>query len=129
MTAYSAAILMNGTSRFTPYSEGDSLAYDRRCVMRVEAPSIDAALSAFFAIGNRQGRDMHGFEWSSDIRSVSVGDVIQVASVTDHEVENTAYAVEPVGFRQLAAKPEATYGATALAALGLARPAALGDQA
>lgn len=124
-TMYSVTVLLNGTSRFAPYSEGDALAYDARTVLSISTTSVDAALGLAFAIGNREGRDSLARLWSSDIRSVSVGDVIQIATVSGVRVHSHAYyAVEPVGFRLLDGMPgNVAFGDAHLIELGVARPA------
>ena len=124
MTTFYSSTLLNGTSCFQPYTEGDALAYDARTVLQVEADSMVGALNRIFAIGNRQGRDAFGREWSSDIRSISVGDVIHIATINELRITNhAAYAVEPVGFRRLDSIPSPRFGETALVELGVARPA------
>lgn len=123
MTMYSAAVLLNGSSRFQPYSDGDKLAFDARCLLLVAAEDEASALDRTYAIGNRQGRDTLRREWSSDIRSVSVGDVIRVVTVERGLLTAGNYAVEPFGFRLLPEMPDAEYGEVALVRLGVARPA------
>lgn len=44
----------------------------------VEATGPDRAAEALFVIGNRQGTDVEGCGWPSDVRSVSVGDMVRV---------------------------------------------------
>ena len=120
---FSATVLLNGTSRFQPYTEGDSLAYDVRTIMHIAAEDTDDALRQVFAVGNREGKDALGRTWSSDIRSVSVGDVIWLTTVNDGVLDGTAYAIEPIGWRILPGLPSAAYGEVALVRIGVARPA------
>jgi len=125
MASYSATVLMNGDTNFLhSYKEGDRLGYDARTILHVPAQDVDAALNRVYAIGNRHGRDALGREWSSDIRSVSIGDVIWLVTVTDEGTVGTAYAVEPVGFRALGGMPTSVeYGEVGLVRIGVARPA------
>ncbi|MFJ5951410.1 hypothetical protein [Streptomyces noursei] len=60
------------------------------------------AAEAAFEVGNRQGSDDNGQTWPSDIRSVSVGDVIKATS-PDHWIRHLR--VDPHG---LTAIPEPT---------------------
>jgi len=47
-------------------------------VLEIEAPSERMAVSAAWIIGNRMDVDSTGEGWPSDVRSLSVGDVVQV---------------------------------------------------
>jgi len=58
----------------------------------VEADSWTAAAEAMFAIGNRVACDLHGKEWPSDVRSLSVGDVLYVSRNSDSAVQIVACA-------------------------------------
>ncbi|MFD8670740.1 hypothetical protein ACFV1U_35875 [Streptomyces microflavus] len=55
----------------------------------------EAAASAAFDVGNHARADDHGQTWPSDIRPVSVGDVIKVTS-PDHWILHLS--VDPTGF-------------------------------
>ena len=124
MASYSATVLMNGDTNYLhSYKEGDRLGYDARTILHVPAPDMDAALNRVYAIGNRQGRDSLGREWSSDIRSVSIGDVVWLTTVTENGLVSGAWAVEPVGFRLIGDMPSARYGEVELVRIGVARPA------
>jgi hypothetical protein len=59
------------------------------------------AAEDMFSIGNRMSTDLDGASWPSDVRSVSVGDVIGVG----HQSKRVFFAVEPVGFKPV---PEPT---------------------
>lgn len=58
----------------------------------VEIAATDAAdvLDATYVVGNRMGADAHGRSWPSQVRSLSVGDVLVV--------EGSAFVVAPIGF-------------------------------
>jgi len=64
--------------------------------------SHEAAADAAFTVGNRQGPDDNGLSWPTDVRSVSVGDVIKVTG-PDHWI--VYLSVDPFGF---SAVPEPT---------------------
>jgi len=51
----------------------------------IETPHDDfnEAAEAMFAIGNREGTDLNGQEWPSDVRSLSVGDLLFVSRNSD----------------------------------------------
>ena len=121
---FSATVLMNGDTDFLHgYAEGDKLGYDVRTILTIAAEDTDDALRRVFAIGNREGRDAMGREWSSDIRSVSVGDVIWLTTIEGGRLVGTAYAIEPIGHRILDGLPAAEYGEVGLVRIGVARPA------
>ncbi|WP_327391554.1 hypothetical protein OG728_39470 (plasmid) [Streptomyces microflavus] len=63
----------------------------------------EAAADAAYAVGNRQRADDHGRTWPSDIRPVSVGDVIKVTG-PDHWILHLS--VDPTGFSTV---PEPTH--------------------
>lgn len=58
----------------------------------VEADGFTAAAEAMFAIGNRMAADTEGRTWPSDVRSLSVGDVLYVARNDDSAVQILACA-------------------------------------
>lgn len=68
----------------------------------------ESAADAAFIVGNRQGPDDNGQTWPTDIRSISVGDIIKVTG-PDHRTVHLS--VDPAGFSTV---PEPTH-LTALA--------------
>ncbi|WP_189232813.1 hypothetical protein [Streptomyces flaveolus] len=61
--------------------------------------SHEVAADAAFTVGNHQGPDHTGQRWPSDIRSVSVGDVVKVTG-PDHWTIHLS--VDPFGFTPVA---------------------------
>ncbi|MFC9961917.1 hypothetical protein ACFVIB_31690 [Streptomyces nigra] len=57
--------------------------------------SHEDAADAAFAVGNRQGADDHGRTWPAHIRSVSVGDVVEV---TGPDARTVHLSVDSYGF-------------------------------
>lgn len=91
MTTYLVTPLINiGASNFTGFTPEHPLSYDPRLMLTVEADDVEAAGSAAFKVGNRMAADANGREWPSDVRSLSVGDVLVI--------EDRVLAIEPVGF-------------------------------
>jgi voltage-gated potassium channel Kch len=58
----------------------------------VEAADWTLAAEAAYAIGNRMGADTEGQEWPSDVRSLSVGDVLYVSRNSDSAYKILAVA-------------------------------------
>ncbi|MFF3256989.1 hypothetical protein ACFYWP_39815 [Actinacidiphila glaucinigra] len=57
--------------------------------------TVERAADAAFVVGNRQGCDDQGHAWPSDVRSVSVGDVV---AVTAPDTTVTHLTVDDLGF-------------------------------
>ncbi|MFE2813426.1 hypothetical protein ACFXGG_23700 [Streptomyces nigra] len=76
--------------------------------------SHEDAADAAFAVGNRQGADDHGRTWPARIRSVFVGDVVEV---TGPDARTVRLSVDSCGFSPVAeptllaapADPDATH--------------------
>lgn len=91
---YEATVLVNvDRNCFFGYEEGQPLACDERTKFVVEAETQRDAAEAMFPIGNREGRDLYGKTLSGDIRSLSVGDVVQVSAT---EVQQRYFPVQDV---------------------------------
>ncbi|MFE8940992.1 hypothetical protein ACFYNX_26345 [Streptomyces sp. NPDC007872] len=58
----------------------------------------DAAANAAFVVGNRQAYDDQGQDWPTDVRPLSVGDVLEV---TAPDGTTTHLSVDSVGFSQI----------------------------
>src|SRR6188472_3885065 len=71
---YGATVLLNADTDYRQYNPGDALVYDNRTLLEISEDSVSEALDEAFRIGNRMGADREGTEWSSNVRSVSVGD-------------------------------------------------------
>jgi hypothetical protein len=72
----------------------------------VSAPDAIHAADIMFAIGNREGRDSEGREWPSDVRSLSVGDVLYLAQGDEQKTYAVhILAVEPRGWREVPQPP------------------------
>lgn len=68
----------------------------------VWATSPERAAERFFAVGNRMEQDAGDRDWPSDVRSLSVGDVLAVkAAAKGLPKALTFYAVERFGWREL----------------------------
>lgn len=100
MTRFVASVALNLDSRFGPFEPGHRVYPLGRFV--VEAPSLAAAFEKVYSIGNRMEDDAEGRSWSSDVRSLSVGDVVGI-STTDvvGEAEWSLKAVASFGFQPI----------------------------
>lgn len=58
------------------------------------------AANAAFVVGNRHASDDHGQDWPADVRSLSVGDVLEV---TAPDETTTFLAIDSVGFSEVQA--------------------------
>ncbi|WP_326581629.1 hypothetical protein OIE69_44415 (plasmid) [Actinacidiphila glaucinigra] len=87
------------------YRPGDPVAHVTRpdgtpLTLTFTVLSVDDAADAAWVVGNRQGRDDTGQDWPSDVRSVSVGDVLAVTAPRGDAVTYLAVAsadFTPVG--------------------------------
>jgi hypothetical protein len=93
---------------FFGYQPQHTVAHDGRLLFTVEAEDPMGALNKAWEIGNRQGADVEGRRWPSEVRSLSVGDVVYVGS----EVRKF-WAVARVGWMPVGA-PDTEYGEKAL---------------
>ncbi|MEU6547892.1 hypothetical protein [Streptomyces sp. NPDC046859] len=92
--------------------DGSALRLVFRAIDRVR--SHEDAADAAFEVGNRQGADDHGRTWPARIRSVSVGDVVEV---TGPDTRTVHLSVDSYGFTPVAeptllaapADPDATH--------------------
>ena len=109
---------------FDGWQPGTPLASSVNTVVIVKADDIPTALEKGFAIGNRMAKDELGESWSSEIRSVSVGDVAVIRPVGDNATDVTAHAVRPIGWEQVSlldVLSVSTKGHDALVEIGAAR--------
>lgn len=98
MTTYTITPFLNETSRFDPYSPGDTLKRSVMAFTDVRADGIPAALSTMFRLMNADDRPNGKVE-----RSLSVGDVLMVEWL-DYDtlsVKQERYACDPVGWRKI----------------------------
>lgn len=102
MTHYSITPYMNESEyHFGGYLPGHTvqevMAFD------VLATSPLRAAEQMWTIGNRMGADVHGAEWPTNVRSLSVGDVLKVF---EHDYTKphgpTWYAVASFGWDEIA---------------------------
>ena len=102
--AYTVTVYVNTADHsFTGYKPADPMAEVTQpdgtpFPLTFTAPTtVEAAADAAFAVGNRVGRDDNGTTWPSDVRSVSVGDVVAVsapdATVTHLSVDSLGFTV------------------------------------
>lgn len=87
---------------FTEYQAGDKVATVG--YYTVEADDPFAAAEMMFQIGNRYGHglELNGQEWPSDVRSLSVGDVLYVAGGTESETTSVhILAVASMGYTEV----------------------------
>lgn len=87
--------LNDGPGRFDNYEAGDLLREGPTLHFDVPGTAVgwQSVLDLAWAVGNREGQDAGGQRWPSDVRSLSVADVLVV--------EHTPYAVGRVGFRPI----------------------------
>ena len=102
MKKYTIQVLLNVAERpgvmLDGWQQGDEIAtYDHDLLVIAGDPY--AAAEKVFAIGNRQGEDMTGRIWASDIRSLSVGDVLLITDAEHGETK--ALSVEGLGWEQI----------------------------
>lgn len=83
------------------YDPAHRIATDEDLLFEVTAESPQDAAERAFVIGNREGEDNNGRRWPSDVRSLSVGDVVDVSDVSAHdESGDTVWACQTVGWAQ-----------------------------
>lgn len=63
-------------NNFCGYETGQRLASVGR--FPIKADDAFGAAEAAFAVGNRMGCALNGWEWPADVRSLSVGDVLRI---------------------------------------------------
>ena len=124
---YGATVLLNADTDYRQYNPGDALVYDNRTLLEISEDSVSEALDEAFRIGNRMGADREGTEWSSNVRSVSVGDVIYVNRTLIDEYGDVIssgmegyYSVDRLGFTRLDREPRAEYSTEAMVRTGVA---------
>jgi hypothetical protein len=81
------------------WTPGVPLAGDIRTHVEVEAQTWEEALEKVWEVGNRMGSDHPGRTWSSDVRSVSIGDVVVL--VLPETSEFRAFAVRSLGWEEV----------------------------
>ena len=98
MRQFTVIPYLNQTSRFDPYTRGDTLKASSVGVLEFEAPSHLAAASYVFALLNADDRPNGAHE-----RSLSVGDVLVVETGRSGwpDFEGKHLAIEPHGFREV----------------------------
>lgn len=98
MPTYSATAYLNRTSRFHPYTEGDTLEPSLVGLHIIEADNPKQAAARVFEIQNRDDRPMGTVE-----RSLSVGDVVVVSRDTKLAwlAPTHRFACDPVGWRKI----------------------------
>lgn len=92
-----ATALNDGEGRFWRYEPSDRLVPGP--TLTVEAPGTDEALNAAWEIGNRMGSDANDESWPSNVRSLSAGDVLAVATEMASGSAFNCFAIEGVGFK------------------------------
>ena len=86
-----------GGEMFGPFQAGDPVAEVGE--WRVLADSAEKAAEKMWVVGNREGEDALGRTWPSDVRSLSVGDVLHVHDILRGRI--TWFAVQPLGWREI----------------------------
>jgi hypothetical protein len=106
MTRYRALCALNcaqgadlGRAMSLGYTPNQPLAADPRTEVAIEADTDMDALNAVWAVGNRMSTDVDGKSWSSNVRSLSVGDVVVLTP--SQPGTPTAWKVDPIGFSQI----------------------------
>ena len=92
-----AALINEGPGMFRKF-DYDKL--DHKVTISVCADDVQHALDAAWSIGNRQGADADGNRWPSNVRSLSVADVLIVNGA---EREGESWEVVPFGFDKVTA--------------------------
>ncbi|MFE0778404.1 hypothetical protein [Streptomyces sp. NPDC058861] len=95
-----------GTFPFFGYQSGDPVAEVttvdntplRLAFTTDRVTDTHAAADAAFVVGNREACDDQGQDWPTDVRSLSVGDVLEV---TAPDGTTTHLSVDSVGFSQI----------------------------
>jgi hypothetical protein len=82
----------NMDSGFMPYTPGDRLV--QRVTLRLPV-TADGVQEVAWCIGNRDGEDADGQRWPSNVRSMSVGDVIHIVELDEW------HAVASLGFESI----------------------------
>lgn len=95
MRVYHCTAYFNKTSRFNPYTEGDTLTPSKLGVLTFMSETPEAAASDVFTALNADDRANGRYE-----RSLSVGDVV-VLEADDNPAHVTRLACEPVGWREV----------------------------
>jgi hypothetical protein len=72
---------------------GDPVATDTDLQLTVTAAHPDAAAELAYAIGNRIDTDDNGHRWPTDVRTVSVGDLIQITGPSSPAVFRAVAAI------------------------------------
>lgn len=96
-----------GRHPFDSYASGEPVAKVDH--FHIKGVSADHAAEGMWTVGNRMGCDIHGKSWPSDVRSLSVGDVLRVVipSCHDYPTGHVLWlAVAPTGWRELDAAPD-----------------------
>ena len=95
MPLFHITVYLNvGPDNFAGLKPGDPLATDTDLQLAVTAAHPDAAADQAYAIGNRIDTDDRGRGWPVDVRSISVGDLLQITS----EQLTVFRAVTAIGF-------------------------------
>lgn len=99
---------LNVGRRFGGYRPEDPLATDDDLRVTVSATSAEHAADRTFEVGNRVSADAYGQRWPHDVRSFSVGDVLDI--VPDHIAapasdDHTWWACTAAGWKQLPSPP------------------------
>jgi hypothetical protein len=86
-----------GPDNFAGLKPGDPLATDTDLQLTVTAADPDAAAEQAYAIGNRIDTDDRDHPWPTDVRSVSVGDLLQIT----YQRQTVFRAVTAIGFHAI----------------------------
>lgn len=104
MTVYTVTVFLNvSDGNFFGYKPEHTLA-DAGVELEVAGSTPEAAAGVAFEIGNRVGSDLNLTTWPSDIRSVSVGDLVRVKE-TFGAGRLTFFSVDSFGWTEV---PEPT---------------------
>jgi hypothetical protein len=89
--------LNTGKGRFVGYSIDDGVTAGP--MLSIDADNIMSALDDAYMVGNGLTGDAFGFTWPTNVRSLSVGDIVAIGNPSLSETEY--WAVEPAGWKNI----------------------------
>jgi hypothetical protein len=101
---FTAHVWLNLDSRFGAYRATDRLATDNDLWVTVRATTPTHAADQVYEVGNRMSADAYGYRWPADVRSLSVGDVLDLTTDAGPD-QHTWLACASAGWDLLPAAP------------------------
>lgn len=92
------AYMNTDPENYAGYSRRHALANSGE-TYNIQAGSPESAAERMFAVGNRVEADAEGAKWPSDIRSISVGDVLAIREADSKQY--VFYAVDSIGWQAI----------------------------